>query len=150
MQTTLLGLAITVIAALLAALIGPYFVDWSQFRPQFEREAARVIGVPVQVDGEIDARLLPTPSLRTADEVWGCLYVVEGAALGGGLIAAEARRGDLPCRFFTGTGEERGRRWREFRSALGSWLAGAGDVPAVTASAARTFGIFERVCVPAS
>jgi uncharacterized protein involved in outer membrane biogenesis len=63
-QTTLLGLAIAVILALLAALIGPYFVDWSQFRPQFEREASRVIGMPVRVDGDIDARLLPTPSLR--------------------------------------------------------------------------------------
>ncbi len=64
MQTTLLGLAIAVILALLAALIGPYFIDWSQFRPEFEREASRVIGMPVRVDGEIDARLLPTPSLR--------------------------------------------------------------------------------------
>ncbi|MDQ8727839.1 AsmA family protein [Bradyrhizobium sp. LHD-71] len=64
MQTTLLGLAIALILALLAALIGPYFIDWSQFRPQFEREASRVIGMPVRVDGEIDARLLPTPSLR--------------------------------------------------------------------------------------
>ncbi len=64
MQTTLLGLAIAVILALLAALIGPYFIDWSQFRPHFEREASRVIGMPVRVDGEIDARLLPTPSLR--------------------------------------------------------------------------------------
>lgn len=63
MQTTLLGLAIAVILALLAALIGPFFIDWSQFRPQFEREASRVIGMPVRVDGEIDARLLPTPSL---------------------------------------------------------------------------------------
>jgi hypothetical protein len=63
-QTTLLGLAIAVILALLAALIGPYFIDWSQFRPQFEREASRVIGMPVRVDGDIDARLLPTPSLR--------------------------------------------------------------------------------------
>src|SRR5688572_6946357 len=53
-----------VIMALLAALIGPFFIDWSQFRPQFEREASRVIGMPVRVDGEIDARLLPTPSLR--------------------------------------------------------------------------------------
>jgi large subunit ribosomal protein L24 len=62
-QTTLLGLAIAFILALLAALIGPYFLDWSQFRPQFEREAARVIGMPVRVNGAIDARLLPTPSL---------------------------------------------------------------------------------------
>jgi len=63
-QTTLLGLAIAIILALLAALIGPYFVDWSRFRPQFEAEATRFVGLPVRVDGTIDARLLPTPSLR--------------------------------------------------------------------------------------
>ncbi|MGA7995561.1 MAG: AsmA-like C-terminal region-containing protein, partial [Bradyrhizobium sp.] len=64
MQTTLLGLAIAFIIALMAALIGPYFIDWNQFRPQFEAEATRVIGAPVHVAGELDARLLPTPSLR--------------------------------------------------------------------------------------
>lgn len=64
MQTTLLGLAIALIVALVAALIGPYFIDWNQFRPQFEAEASRVMGAPVRVDGTLDARLLPTPTLR--------------------------------------------------------------------------------------
>ena len=64
MQTTLLGLAIAFIIALMAALIGPYFIDWNQFRPQFEAEATRVVGSPVRVAGAFDARLLPTPSLR--------------------------------------------------------------------------------------
>jgi hypothetical protein len=63
-QTTLLGLAIAFILALIAALIGPYFIDWNQFRPQFEAEASQVIGAPVRVGGALDARLLPTPSLR--------------------------------------------------------------------------------------
>src|ERR1700726_3105218 len=48
----------------MAALVGPYFIDWNQFRPQFETEATRVVGAPVRVGGELDARLLPTPSLR--------------------------------------------------------------------------------------
>src|ERR1700753_3365720 len=63
-QTTLLGLAIALIIALLAALVGPFFIDWNQFRPQFEAEASRIIGAPVRVSGNLDARLLPTPSLR--------------------------------------------------------------------------------------
>jgi AsmA-like C-terminal region/AsmA family len=63
-QTTLLGLAIAFILALVAALVGPYFIDWNQFRPQFEAEASRVIGAPVRVAGALDARLLPTPTLR--------------------------------------------------------------------------------------
>ena len=71
MQTTLLGLAIAFIIALIAALIGPYFIDWNQFRAQFEAEAARVIGAPVHVDGALDARLLPAPSLRLRSVVVG-------------------------------------------------------------------------------
>lgn len=71
MQTTLLGLAIAFILALLAALIGPYFVDWNQFRPQFEAEASRIIGVPVRVAGELDARLLPAPTLRLRSVTFG-------------------------------------------------------------------------------
>jgi len=70
-QTTLLGLAIAFIVALIAALVGPYFVDWNQFRPQFEAEASKVIGAPVRVSGALDARLLPTPSLRLRSVVLG-------------------------------------------------------------------------------
>jgi uncharacterized protein involved in outer membrane biogenesis len=70
-QTTLLGLAIAFIIALIAALVGPYFIDWSQFRPQFEAEASRVIGAQVRVAGALDARLLPTPSLRLSSVVVG-------------------------------------------------------------------------------
>src|SRR3954467_9050864 len=63
-QTTLLGLAIAFIIALLAALVGPYFVDWNKFRPQFEAEASRIVGAKVSVEGALDARLLPSPTLR--------------------------------------------------------------------------------------
>ena len=71
MQTTLLGLAIAFIIALLAALIGPYYIDWNQFRPQFEAEAGKIIGVPVRVAGELDARLLPAPTLRLRGVTFG-------------------------------------------------------------------------------
>ncbi len=71
MQTTLLGLAIAFIIALIAALIGPYFIDWNQFRPQFEAEATQVIGAPVRVAGALEARLLPSPSLRLRSVVVG-------------------------------------------------------------------------------
>lgn len=64
MQTTLLGLAIAFIIALIAALVGPFFIDWNQYKPQFEAEASRIIGAPVRVSGALDARLLPAPVLR--------------------------------------------------------------------------------------
>lgn len=63
MQTTLLGLAIALILALISALVGPLFVDWTQHRAMLEAQASRLVGLPVRVGGQIDVRLLPTPSL---------------------------------------------------------------------------------------
>jgi uncharacterized protein involved in outer membrane biogenesis len=66
-QTTLLGLGIAIILALVAALVGPHFVDWNQYRSVFEANASRLTGVPVRVHGKIDVRLLPTPSVVLRD-----------------------------------------------------------------------------------
>lgn len=63
MQATLLAVSIAIILALVAALIGPLYVDWSRYRAVFEAEASRVVGMPVRVTGAIDARILPTPSV---------------------------------------------------------------------------------------
>lgn len=71
MQTTLLGIAIALIVALIAALVGPHYVDWNGFRPSFEAEATRLTGLPVRIHGDIDARLLPSPSLRWRDVAFG-------------------------------------------------------------------------------
>ena len=71
MQTTLLGVAIAFIIALVAALVGPHFIDWTRFRPQFEVEASRILGAPVRVSGSLNATLLPTPSLRLQSVVVG-------------------------------------------------------------------------------
>jgi large subunit ribosomal protein L24 len=63
LQATLLGLSVAIILALVAALVGPHFVDWTQYRARFETEATRLAGVPVRIGGPIDVRLLPTPTL---------------------------------------------------------------------------------------
>ena len=63
MQTTLLGLAIAIILALLAALVGPLLIDWGGHRSLFEAQASRLIGLDVRVTGDIEARLLPSPRL---------------------------------------------------------------------------------------
>lgn len=57
--------------ALFAALIAPYFIDWSSYRTAFEAEASRIIGQPVRVRGDADARLLPFPSVTFSDVVVG-------------------------------------------------------------------------------
>jgi len=60
-QTTLLGLGIAIILALVSALIAPLVVDWNHFGSAFEAEASRITGMNVHVGGKIDARLLPSP-----------------------------------------------------------------------------------------
>ena len=71
MQTTLLGLAIAIILALLAALVAPLVVDWNHFRATFENEASRLTGLSVHVTGTIDARILPTPRIKLRNVEFG-------------------------------------------------------------------------------
>ena len=92
MQTTLLGLAIAFIIALIAALVGPYFIDWDQFRPQFEAEASQIIGAPVRVAGKLDARLLPSPSLQ-----------LRSVAVGGANDLGKVRADKLDVEFSLGS-----------------------------------------------
>ncbi|MDQ3264086.1 MAG: hypothetical protein M3Y59_10550, partial [Myxococcota bacterium] len=83
------------------------------------------------------------PPLAGPDELAGCLYVVEGASLGGRIIAASVgpRLGlddNRGCSFFSGDGEEPGRRW----TAVLRWLdelAPRIDADRAVAAAAATF-----------
>jgi uncharacterized protein involved in outer membrane biogenesis len=67
LQTTLLGLAIAIIVALVAALVGPLLIDWGGYRSVFQAEASHLIGVDVRVTGAIEARLLPSPRVVLHD-----------------------------------------------------------------------------------
>lgn len=55
------------VVVLFAALIAPMFVDWTDFRRDFERQATSIMGRPVVVHGRVDARLLPFPSVTMND-----------------------------------------------------------------------------------
>ncbi len=68
------------VLALTAALVAPYFVEWSSYRAAFEREASAILGRKVTVHGEATARILPFPSVTFSD-----------VEVGGG---AERRAGD--------------------------------------------------------
>ena len=67
MQTTLLGLAIALILALVSALVAPFVVDWNRYRSTFEEQASRLTGLSVHVNGTIDARILPSPRIKLRD-----------------------------------------------------------------------------------
>lgn len=71
MQATLLGVGIAIILALVAALAGPHFVDWTRYRTAFEAEASRLVGAPVRIAGSIDLRILPTPTLKLSEIALG-------------------------------------------------------------------------------
>ncbi len=60
------------VLALTAALVAPYFVEWSSYRDAFEREASAVLGRKVTVHGEATATILPFPSVTFSNvEVGG-------------------------------------------------------------------------------
>src|SRR5690606_41908028 len=51
----------------ISALVGPYFIDWTSYRTDFEREAGTLLGREVKVNGKAQARLLPFPSVTFSD-----------------------------------------------------------------------------------
>ncbi|MEW9804943.1 AsmA-like C-terminal region-containing protein [Mesorhizobium sp. ZMM04-5] len=72
-----------IVLALTAALVGPYFVDWSSYRADFEREASAILGRKVTVQGEATATILPFPSVTFSD------VAVGGGAKGEPAMTAE-------------------------------------------------------------
>ena len=71
MQRTLLSAAIALILVLVTALVGPLFVDWGAYRNTLETEISRLTRLDVRIDGPIDVRLLPTPTLKLQQIVIG-------------------------------------------------------------------------------
>ncbi len=56
-----------IVVVLFVALLAPLFIDWTDFRKNFEDQASRIIGKKVTVHGTVDARLLPFPSVTLHD-----------------------------------------------------------------------------------
>lgn len=59
------------VVALFAALLAPLFVDWTNFRRDFEDQASQLLGKKVVVHGSVSARLLPFPSVTMEDVTVG-------------------------------------------------------------------------------
>ena len=43
--------------------MAPYFIDWMNYRSDFEAAASKLLGRNVTVEGKASARLLPFPSV---------------------------------------------------------------------------------------
>ncbi|MEO5970464.1 MAG: biliverdin-producing heme oxygenase [Bdellovibrionia bacterium] len=94
---------------------------------------------------------LPEPA--NAEEALACLYVIEGATLGGQFLAKhfrahlqlEANRG---CAFFSGYREMTGPRWRQFLHTLNSVSPTEESLGRLTAISIQTFVSLENWCCP--
>lgn len=71
MNWTVVTIGFALVAALIAALIAPFFIDWAAYRGAVERNASAILGTDVTVDGEIELRLLPSPRMRLTDTMIG-------------------------------------------------------------------------------
>lgn len=60
-----------VVVALFVALLAPLFVNWTDFRHEFEDQASRILGKKVVVHGALEARILPFPSVTLNDVTVG-------------------------------------------------------------------------------
>jgi hypothetical protein len=85
LQHTLLGIGLLLIAAIVAALAAPLFVDWNAWRAEFEQRASALVSAPVMIKGPIEATILPLPAFALHDVAIG------DAGNGTGLRAAQIR-----------------------------------------------------------
>ncbi len=90
---------------------------------------------------------VPPPTSPAA--ALGCLYVVEGATLGGQLIARHVERrlgigAGTGAAFFVGYGADVGPRWRTFCSVLADALRDRAAEKDILTAASDTFIAFER------
>jgi len=112
--------------------------------PLLERDLGNLGLAPHEV------RTLPMcavlPQLDSVDDALGCLYVIEGATLGGQLLlrAAERDLGIGPedgAAFLSSYGRDVGRMWTRFRGILAEACS---DADAAAAKAVETFDRFEQ------
>jgi heme oxygenase len=93
------------------------------------------------------------PDLDTVPQVLGCLYVIEGATLGGQIITRHllANLGltaQAGVAFFAGYGAETGPRWQAFGAMLRGGAQRWGGEEEIVASANTTFETLESWLFP--
>jgi heme oxygenase len=127
--------------------------------PDFRRRAKlplleadlRALGVAGKALGKLPV-CRELPACANLAEALGCLYVMEGATLGGQVISRHLKRTlDLDANtgtaFFTGYGEETGVMWQAFRERL---VAAGADEAIQIHSACETFLTLEQWLCPSN
>jgi len=124
--------------------------DWPQRRklPALRSDLLALGMTPEAVDA-LPVRHFGEPDTAAG---FGWLYVLEGATLGGAVIARHLRGAQTvppgALSFHTFYGRQLGRRWRAFHATLADWVGDDEDrADAVVAGAHATFAAFEDWCV---
>jgi hypothetical protein len=61
----ILTILASIVIVLLTLMLGvPYFINWSDHRAEIEARLNQALGIPIEIAGPIDIKLLPTPTLR--------------------------------------------------------------------------------------
>ncbi|HEY0710870.1 MAG TPA: biliverdin-producing heme oxygenase [Polyangia bacterium] len=94
------------------------------------KSAALVADLAVLGHGPRPAVLVQIPRIESEGAAWGCSYVLEGATLGGAVLARQMgpALGLAPGRglsYWTVYGDQVGALWRSYLAALESWAASA-------------------------
>lgn len=121
-----------------AAGAGRLLADWPR-----RRKAGR-IAADLAALGRPKAAIVPAGAwrLRSAGAVFGVLYVLEGATLGGAILARRLRDSGVPAgalSYLASYGRERGRMWRGYLAALEAVRLGADGEADLVAAALSTF-----------
>jgi uncharacterized protein involved in outer membrane biogenesis len=61
MGRVLTAIGVLLVAIFVAAAAAPFLVDWTRQKDAIEREASKLLGLPVVIDGAVDLRFLPSP-----------------------------------------------------------------------------------------
>ncbi len=91
------------------------------------------------------------PPLDSPAQCLGCLYVLEGASLGGVIISRHIREKlaitpQSGGKFFNGYGDRTGEQWHGFRAALTAFDAATGEPDQVITAARATFETLRHWC----
>ncbi len=133
------------------------FAAWAVSLPQLQLNARRKVHLLADdiqyLASATELDRLPVcehvPAYDAPAAMIGCLYVLEGATLGGQIISRHLTqqigvRPDAGMRFFSGYAEQTGAMWKAFRQVVTDCVQDEHTETAVIEAACQTFDTFER------
>jgi heme oxygenase len=124
--------------------------DWPSLGIEFEsRRRSRWLGEDLLALGAGQPmRHAPPAAINTIEEAVGCLYVLEGSALGGRILLREALRlAEISithgAQFLNGHGARTQAMWHAFLKILNTFTSDGIEAAAIERGALRAFGDFQ-------